>query len=146
MIDEKKERMMAEAFERMELLEIDEKAVNLFKAGSLTRIDVDNENLLVRSTVPEPEDLEVVRRAEERYGCLVYYIIKDKGMWPDGCTFDRYTLPYVSKYESDYKMEKEGIVKLGMLPAYVANMEDPECSEISAFRFENVEGLIVNLT
>ncbi len=29
-------------------------------------------------------------------------------------------------------------------PAYVVNMEDPTCSEITAFLFGNVEGLIIN--
>ena len=84
-------------------------------------------------------------KIEEEYEFFVYYLIEDEGSWPDGCTFKRYTLPYVDKNEEGYKMEREECIgRCGTCPAYVVNMEDPDCSEITEFVYQNVEGMIVN--
>ena len=39
---------------------------------------------------------------------------------------------------------EECIGRCGTCPAYVVNMEDPDCSEITEFVYQNVEGMIVN--
>ncbi len=147
MTEEMKQNMKDEAMERMRLLEISERIICLFENDMLTEALVDHENLTVRETMPLEEDLEIVRKVQEKYGILVYFIIKDKGIWPDGCTFDRYTLPYVSKSEDEYEMEKTDCIgRCGTLPAYVYNAEEPECSEITEFRFGKLGGLIINIS
>ena len=72
-------------------------------------------------------------------------MIQDEGLWPDGCTFPRYTFLHVDEYVNDYQMVKdECIGRCGTVPAYVINLEEPECSELAEIKFMNVNGLIIN--
>lgn len=78
----------------------------------------------------------------EESGRKAFTIRKDK---PDGCTFKRYTMLYVDKYEESYEETKEDAIKrCGTCPAYVMNVDVPECSEITEFAYLNVGGFIVN--
>ena len=38
---------------------------------------------------------------------VVYYVIRDTGLWPDGCGFPRYTFWYVEANEKDLKAVDE---------------------------------------
>ena len=68
-------------------------------------------------------------------------------MWPDGCTFHRYTMLYVDENEQEYDMVKEECIgRCGTIPAYVVNMEEPDCSELTEFSYEVVDGLLINLS
>lgn len=72
-------------------------------------------------------------------------MIQDEGMWPDGATFPRTTLLYVDQDEESYEtVRKECIEDCGTVPAYVINIEDPSCSELTEIKFENVDRLLVN--
>ena len=42
------------------------------------------------------------KNGKKKKNNIVYYIIKDDGLWPDGCKFPRYTLLYVDSYIEDY--------------------------------------------
>ena len=77
---------------------------------------------------------------------MVYYVIKDEGLWPDGCSFPRYTVLYVNKHKEEYEGIKEYIQKYKILPAYVINQEASECSEMTEIGFRNVSGILMNVT
>lgn len=112
---------------------LDKKIIVNHKEKSVKRVDITD------------EELQMIKKIETEYNFIVYYLIEDEGIWPDGCTFKRYTLPYVDRNEDDYEMEREECInRCGTCPAYVVNMEDPDCSEITEFRFQNVDGLIIN--
>lgn len=139
--------MVGEAVERMEIMAIDhqERCSILTQRRVERKIVVDHEERSVRKVAITDEELQMIKEFEEKYGYFVYYLIEDEGVWPDGCTFIRYTLPYVSTNEEEYEMDKEDAIKrCGTCPAYVVNMEDPDCSEITEFVFQNVGGLIIN--
>lgn len=112
---------------------LDKKIIVNHKEKSVKRVDITD------------EELQMIKKIETEYNFIVYYLIEDEGIWPDGCIFKRYTLPYVDRNEDDYEMEREECInRCGTCPAYVVNMEDPDCSEITEFRFQNVDGLIIN--
>lgn len=112
---------------------LDKKIIVNHKEKSVKRVDITD------------EELQMIKKIETEYNFIVYYLIEDEGIWPDGCTFKRYTLPCVDRNEDDYEMEREECInRCGTCPAYVVNMEDPDCSEITEFRFQNVDGLIIN--
>lgn len=42
-------------------------------------------------------------------------------------------------------MDREDAIKrCGTCPAYIVNMEEPDCSEITEFVYQNIEGMIIN--
>jgi len=84
--------------------------------------------------------------SEQEKEDLVYYLIQDEGLWPDGCSFPRYTVLYVDKYKDEYEHIKKYIQMCEIVPAYVINQEATECSEITEIGFRNVSGLIINAT
>ena len=139
--------MIGEAVERLLLLGAHymESSKLLTKRQPDLKIVVNHEEKTIRRQKITDEEREMINKFEEEYEFFVYYLIEDEGVWPDGCTFKRYTLPYVDKNEEGYKMElEECIGRCGTCPAYVVNMEDPDCSEITEFVYQNVEGMIVN--
>lgn len=47
--------------------------------------------------------------------------------------------------EEEYEMDREDAIKrCGTCPAYIVNMEEPDCSEITEFVYQNIEGMIIN--
>lgn len=51
----------------------------------------------------------------------------------------------LEEYEDDYDSIKEdAISECKTVPAYVVNMEEPECSELTEFYYINANGLLVN--
>lgn len=140
------EIMKYEAVERMKLLGIAEKDIASFsKTGELVKLIYDPLRHLIRKTEPSEKELEMIRKLEEERHYLVYYLIEDMGIWPDGWLFKRYTLLHVDEYISDYESTKqEAILECGTVPAYVVNMEEPDCSELCEIGYLNVDGLIIN--
>jgi len=139
--------MVGEAVERMELMGTDyqERCSVLTQRTVEKKIVVNHEERSVRKVAITDEEIQMIRNFENKYGYIVYYLIEDEGLWPDGCTFKRYTMPYVSPNDEEYEMYKEDSIKrCGTCPAYVVNMEEPDCSEITEFAFQNVGGLIIN--
>lgn len=142
-----KSMMYQEAKERMELLQICADDIDkFFEDKEIRKIAVDHENMRIGKLSPTAEEMELIRKIENEREYLVYYLIQDEGMWPDGCTFPRYTVLYVDKYKGDYQQAKTAIEKWNVVPAYVINQEEPDCSEITEIGFRNVSGLIINIS
>lgn len=145
--DLKKDSMWFEADDRLELMKADPKDrwMILMNRALDFKVVVDHKAKSVRRVDITDEELEMIKKIEEKFDFICYYLIQDEGVWPDGCTFDRYTLLYVSKNEEEYEMDKEDAIKgCGTVPVYVINMEDDDCSEITECRFMNVGGLLIN--
>lgn len=143
----KEDFMIGEAVERLNLMGAHymETSKILFERQAELKIVVNHEEKSIRRKKITDEEREMINKIEEEYDFLVYYLIEDEGVWPDGCTFKRYTLPYVSSDKEEYEMDREDAIKrCGTCPAYIVNMEDPDCSEITEFVYQNVEGMIVN--
>ena len=143
----KKDFMVIEAVERLNLMGTHymETSKILFERQAELKIVVNHEEKSIRRKKITDEEREMIDKIEEEYDFFVYYLIEDEGVWPDGCTFKRYTLPYVSSNEEEYEMDREDAIKrCGTCPAYIVNMEDPDCSEITEFAYQNVEGMIIN--
>ena len=143
----KEDFMVGEAVERLNLMGAHymETSKILFERQAELKIVVNHEEKSIRRKKVTDEEREMINKIEEEYDFFVYYLIEDEGVWPDGCTFKRYTLPYVDKNEEDYEMESEECIgRCGTCPAYIVNMEDPDCSEITEFAYQNVEGMIIN--
>lgn len=139
--------MYREAKERMELLGISANDVDrFFQDQEITKIVADHKNMRVGKQALTTEEQEMIRQLEEEMEILVYYLIQDEGLWPDGCSFPRYTLLHVNQYQDEYGYTKECMQRCGAVPAYVINQEEPECSEITEFGFRNISGLIINVT
>jgi len=145
--DLKMDSMWFEAVDRLELMNAHYKDrwIILMNRGLEDKVVVNHREKTVRRVEVTDEELQMIKRIEAEYDFIVYYLIEDEGVWPDGCTFKRYTLPYVDKNEEGYAMDREETIKrCGTCPAYVVNMEDSDCSEITEFVYQNVGGLIVN--
>ena len=143
----KEDFMVGEAVERLNLMGAHymETSKILFERQAELKIVVNHEEKSIRRKKITDEEREMIDKIEEEYGFFVYYLIEDEGVWPDGCTFKRYTLPYVSSNVEEYEMDREDAIKrCGTCPAYIVNMEDLDCSEITEFVYQNVEGMIIN--
>lgn len=139
--------MYREAKERMKLLQVSADAIEgFFEDNAITKIVVDHANMRVCKQIPTEEERELISQLEQERDYLVYYLIQDEGIWPDGCSFPRYTVLYVDKYRDEYEQTKKYIQMYQIIPAYVINQEEPECSELTEIGFQNVSGLIINVT
>lgn len=145
---EKKEyEMWNEAVERLKLMGAHYLEILdiLTKSAVKKKIVVNHEEKSVRRVDITEDENKLIKEFEKEYGYFVYYLIEDEGIWPDGCTFKRYTMPYIGTNEEEYEMDKEeAIMRCGTCPAYVVNVEDPDCSEITEFVFSNIGGMIIN--
>lgn len=144
-----KSDMWIEAVKRLEMLGCNPNDVfaTVYKKQVDFKIVVDHQMRTVKMDSLTEEELEMVKEAERKYDFICYYLIKDEAMWPDGCTFTRYTLLYVGKYVNDYEFDREECIKrCGTVPVYVINMEEPDCSEITEMKYMNVGGNIINIS
>ncbi len=149
MIDKSmREKMRAEALEEMELLKIDSKYISFFKDGELfNKIVVDHENGIISSERYTEEEKNMIRNIEEENDKLIYYVISDDALWPDGEKFHRYTCLCVSPYEEDWSMVKEEcIAQFGTVYAYVVNADDEGASEYCEIPFQNIQGTVINVS
>ena len=141
------EKMKLEALERLELLKASPLSrAKLLNDWTLTKAVVNWEEYSIDdSEALTDEEREMVNTFEEKYEGAVYYVIQDEGFWPDGCSFPRYTFLYVSQYEDEWEFDKEDCIEsCGTAPAYVINMEEPECSEITEILCGKFEGKLYN--
>lgn len=142
-----REKMFEEAVERMERLGIKADDIERFKdRNRVVKVLVNHEKHSVWYDEMTPEEDEMIKKFEEA-DHVVYYLIQDEGLWPDGCKFPRYTMLYVDGYDEEYEMVKEdSIDACGAVPAYIINIDEPDCSEITEISFRNVGGMIINLS
>ena len=145
----KEDTMFVEAVDRLELMKVqksDMQMILMNRALDL-KIVVDHKKKTIRRDELTEEELQMVKNIEEKYGFICYYLIQDEGVWPDGCTFPRYTLLYVDENVNEYEMKREECIKrCGTVPAYVVNMEEAECSEMTEIKFKNVGGNLINVS
>lgn len=142
-----KEMMKAEAVCRMELLNLGKESVEMFENGILSKTYTNHEEKRVyREEVTEGER-KMIARIEEEKNILIYYVIKDEGLWPDGCSFTRYSFPYVDADENEYELvRRDCIGKYQTLPCYVVNMEDDTCSGKEEILYHVVGGKLINIS
>ena len=141
------EKMRIEAIERLGLLGVDERTIEDMTNGLVTKIEVDHEVRMVKRSVISDKEQAMIDEFEREHGYLVYYLIKDKGAWPFDCSFDRYTLLYVSNFENDWEFDKgECIRRCNTVPAYTVNVDVPDYSEFAEMPIGNVSGLIMNMS
>lgn len=146
--DLKRDNMFYEAADRLELMKAakDDWRGLLF-GREVTKVYVNHEEHSVRRDELTDDEMQMIRKLETERNIIIYYMIQDEGQWPDGCTFPRYTFLYVDEYVNDYQMVKEEcIVRCGTVPAYVMNLDEPDCSELAEIKFMNVGGLIINVS
>ena len=144
--DLKRDNMFYEAGDRLKLMKVAEcDRQELLLGREITKVFVNHEAHSVRRDEITDEEMQLIRKLEAEKNIIIYYMIQDEGLWPDGCTFPRYTFLHVDEYVNDYQMVKdECIGRCGTVPAYVMNLEEPECSELAEIMFMNVNGLIIN--
>ena len=148
MTNEMKKEMFDEALRRLELLGVDEDSIDDFRESKVPpKSYADIDTMRVRRSELTQKELGYIEEFENKFNMLVYYVIQDTGFWPDGYPFDRYSLAYVSEFKDEWEMERQdSIVMCKAIPAYIINEEEPSCSEITEFGYQNVSGLLVNLT
>lgn len=146
--DLKKDNMYYEGVKRLRLMEASSIDQWMLLCGrEITKCVVDHRNLTVKREEPTDEEMKMIRSFEEKNNYIVYYLIQDEGMWPDGATFPRYSLLYVDENEEEYESVGEDCICFcKTVPAYVVNMEEPKCSELTEIAFDTVDGLIMNIS
>jgi len=145
--DLKKDAMWYEAVDRLGIMKAhyQDRWMLLMNRGLDVKVVVNHQEKSVRRVEITEEELQMIKKIEAEHDFIVYYLIEDEGMWPDGCTFKRYTMPYVDKNEEGYELDREESIKgCKTCPAYVVNMEDLDCSELTEFAYLTVGGLIIN--
>lgn len=144
--DLKRDKMFYEAGDRLKLMKAAECDWRVLLFGrEIPKVFVNHETHSVRRDEIADGEMQLIRKLEAEKNIVIYYMIQDEGLWPDGCTFSRYTFLHVDEYVNDYQMVKdECIGRCGTVPAYIMNLEDPECSELTEITFMNVNGLIIN--
>ena len=138
--------MLMEAKERLKLLKVSEDDIELFLSeNTIQKVHVNFEDEIIMKEQITDEELQMIRQIEEEKDVIIYYMIQDEGVWPDGCTFPRYTFLHVDKYIDDYKMVKEECIKrCKTVMAYVVNMEEADYSELTEIAYRNCGEVIIN--
>ena len=145
--DMKRDNMFSEAVERLKLMKVADCDLQNLPGREITKVYVNHEAHSVRRDEIADGEMQLIRKLEAEKNIVIYYMIQDEGLWPDGCTFPRYTFLHVDEYVDDYQMVKdECIGRCGTVPAYVMNLEKPNCSELAEIKFMNVKGLIINVS
>ena len=142
-------KMFSEAVERMKLMNVNSCDWQTMEQNKEIhfKIVVNHREKSVRRKEITEEDQQLITRIEAKYNLIIYYFIQDEGIWPDGCSFPRYTCLYVSNNVDEYEMLRdECILHCGTVPAYIVNMEDMDCSEFAEIAFYNVGGCLINIS
>ena len=144
----KKEKMIAEAVKRLELMDVEEEDIKLYKENQeIPCYFVNHEERKIGKTSLTKEQKKIIEEVERDRKEIVYYAIIDNGIWPDGAEFERWSFLTVSGYENDWVIQKENsITKFGCVPAYIYNCEEPDCSEEAEMPFRNMNGIIINIS
>lgn len=139
----KREEQIAEAVERLILMEADEEDIRKYKEEQeIPCCHVNHEERRIRRSSLTKEQKDVIADVEKEKGLLVYYAVIDRGTWMDGSTFDRWSFFAVSSYKEDWDMERKSSEHFCVY-AYVYNCEVPEYSEFGELLFRNVNGIIM---
>ena len=158
-MDSSKDKMRNEAITRMRALGINEADVTGFANGEYTKVYVDHENDMVLKMVPTPEEVELIKNAEEESSIpfVAYYIINDEITFPDGTTISRYILPYVWEEKFDatssddfeegevWEEARKNMLESKIIQCYTINADIPEYSEFGELPYKMEDGVLVTV-
>ena len=120
-----------EAIKRMEVLNIYSETISQFV----------EEDLLSYSVAPlgtnfwlNKEQREIVKKFEEEYNALVYFIVRTETEFG---TLDSFL--YVSDHEDEWEMDNEDIAE-GYAMVYCINLDCPDFSEFGSIAYESING------
>lgn len=117
------ENKKREAIKRMEMLDIYVQTINQFEFEDLVSY---SEAPLGTNYWLTTEQREIVKKFEEEYNALVYFIVRTETEFG---TLDSFL--YVSDYEDEWEMDNEDL-KDGYVVAYVYSYDAPEFSEFGS--------------
>lgn len=127
-----KEKMKQEAIERMKMLDISPKAIEVFEETEEIGLSV--APLSICGIIPEYKKL--INEWEEETECVVYHAI-----YNGAAVGALLTILFVSDDEEEWALDREDI-KSGYPMAYVFNLDIPEFSEFGAISVESVNGVL----
>jgi len=120
------EKMKTEALSRMRSLRLMKQVMDEFEeSGTIYYSERQNKIFdgILYYLENEPAFVKLAKELEERHGVLIYHAQLTHTY--DG---DLLSFLYVSQYEDEWAYEREDMKK-GYFMAYVANIQDPMCSE-----------------
>jgi hypothetical protein len=131
------EKKKEEALKRMEVLNIYSETISQFK----------EEDLLSYSVAPlgtnfwlNKEQREIVKKFEEEYNALVYFIVRTE---TELGTMDSFL--YVSDHEDEWEMDNEDL-EYGYVVAYVYSYDAPEFSEFASIAVKPRFGGLIRIS
>lgn len=130
------ENKKKEAIRRMEDLGIYSETINQFETEDLVSY---SEAPLGTNFWINKEQREVVKKFEEEYNALVYFIVRTETEFG---TLDSFL--YVSDHEDEWEMDNEDL-KYGYIVAYVYSYDAPEFSEFGSIQVKPRFGGLVRI-
>ena len=130
------EDKITEAINRMKLLRLDASCIRAFKRGKVWESE-GKFGSLYEVNKDEQQIIDVFEH--EHPGCLVYHMIHN--IFEFG---ECYSILYVSPDTDEWQQDKDDIPE-GYVFAYVANIDDPWCSEFGTIAIQSVFGGLVRV-
>lgn len=121
--------MKNEALARMHILKIHENAVNDLKKNDMVNVSFFGCGILYW---PTDKQIELIKKFEDQYNCLVYHAISSTTEIGELLTF-----LYISQYESDWPTDREDLKNYDprygySIMAYVYNLSNDIFSEFGS--------------
>lgn len=132
-----REVMVIEAIERMKLLKMSKSCIKALKNGEVWMSE--NYGALYEIDDDFEDVLDEIKSVEEKYGCLVYHVIRNVTEFGDLFSF-----MYVTKYNEYWEEDKDELLT-GYAFAYVYNRNIPEFSEFGGIQIKSCIGGLVRL-
>lgn len=130
------ENKKKEAIRRMEVLDIYVETINQFETEDLVSY---SEAPLGANFWLNKEQREIVKKFEEEYNALVYFIVRTETEFG---TLDSFL--YVSDHEDEWEMDNEDL-EYGYVVAYVYSYDAPEFSEFGSIQVKSRFGGLVRI-
>lgn len=129
------DKILNECLTRMVMLKLDAPCINAFKKGKVWESEGFGALYELR-----PEEQQIVDKFEsEHKGCKVYHMIHNKFYFGE-C----YSILYVSNDEDEWEHDRNEI-KNGYIFSYVANIDNPLCSEFGTIAVQSQFGGLVRI-
>lgn len=130
------ENKKKEAIRRMEALDIYVETINQFETEDLVSY---SEAPLGANFWLNKEQREIVKKFEEEYNTLVYFIVRTETEFG---TMDSFL--YVSDHEDEWEMDNEDL-EYGYVVAYVYSYDAPDFSEFGSIQVKPRFGGLVRI-
>ena len=140
-----KDDMHFEAMERLKLLQVPILHRNFYFTNRIcVKAIVDRQRKKITVEEPSEKEFKMIKELEQQKQIMIYYMIQDEGIWPDGATFPRYTFLHVDSFKEEYEYVKEEcIANCHTVPVYVVNMEEPDNPELTEVSIRNIDGVLI---